>query len=270
MDRAMTVPKNVIAQSETRFPTTPSMRLDGKRALVTGASKGLGRACAIALAEAGALVTLAARSLPEMQATVAGLTAKGLSARAVALDVTDRAVARKIIAETGPYDILVNNAGTNIREPFEKVSDASLDTLMNLNVTGAYVVAQAVVHGMLAHGIAGSVIHMSSVNGHIAGLDRTVYTATKHAIEGLTKAMAVELGPRGIRVNAICPCFFETPLTAGVLSDERFMKVALKAIPLGRVGQVEDIMGAVVFLASPAAAMISGASLLIDGGMTSQ
>lgn len=261
---------SVVAQSETRFPTTPSMRVDGQRALVTGASKGLGRACAIALAEAGAAVTLAARGLAEMEATVAGLKAKGLAARAVALDVTDRAAVRRTVRETGPYDILVNNAGTNIREPFEKVSDSSLDTLMALNVTAAYVVAQAVVLGMIEAGIQGSVIHMGSINGHVAGLDRTVYTATKHAIEGLTRAMAVELGPRNIRVNALCPCFFETPLTAGLLSDERVMKAALKAIPLGRVGQVEDIMGAVVFLASPAAAMITGASLLIDGGLTSQ
>lgn len=261
---------NSIASSEQRFPTTPSLRLDGQRALVTGASKGLGRACAIALAEAGALVTLAARSLPEMEATVAGLAARGLAAKAVALDVTDRAAVRRAVAEAGPFEILVNNAGTNIRQPFLEVTDAALDTLVSLNITAAFVVAQAVVRGMVEAGIAGSVINMSSVNGHVAGMNRTVYTATKHAIEGLTKAMAVELGPKGIRVNNICPTFFETPLTAGLLADERVMAATLKSLPIGRIGQVEDLMGAVVFLASPAAAMITGASLLIDGGLLTQ
>jgi NAD(P)-dependent dehydrogenase (short-subunit alcohol dehydrogenase family) len=261
---------SVIAASETRFPATPSLRLDGQRALVTGASKGLGRACAIALAEAGATVTLAARSLPAMEASVASLSARGLLARAIALDVTDRAAARRAIAESGPYDILVNNAGTNIRQSFLDVTDEALDTLMALNVTAAFVVAQAVVRGMVDAGIPGSIVNMSSVNGHVAGMNRTVYTATKHAIEGLTKAMAVELGPRNIRVNTICPTFFETPLTAPLLADERVMAATLKSLPIGRIGQVEDLMGAVVFLCSPAAAMITGASLLIDGGLLTQ
>lgn len=246
------------------------MRLDGMRALVTGASKGLGRAAAIALAEAGAAVTLAARGLAEMEATAAGLAKKGLKASAVALDVTDRAAVRRVVEENGPFEILVNNAGTNIREPFLEVSDASLDTLVELNIVAAFVVAQAVARGMVAHGLAGSIINMSSVNGHVAGMNRTVYTASKHAIEGLTKAMAVELGPKGIRVNNLCPTFFETPLTAGFLADERIMQSTLKSIPLGRIGQVEDLMGAIVFLASPAAAMITGASLLLDGGLTTQ
>jgi NAD(P)-dependent dehydrogenase (short-subunit alcohol dehydrogenase family) len=260
----------VLAASETRFPATPSLRLDGQRALVTGASKGLGRACAIALAEAGAEVLLAARSLPELEATVAVLSSRGLRATALALDVTDRAAVRREVAARGPFDILVNNAGTNIREPFLDVSDASLDTLMALNVTAAFVVAQAVVRGMVDAGRGGSIVNMSSVNGHVAGMNRTVYTATKHAIEGLTKAMAVELGPKNIRVNNICPTFFETPLTAPLLADERVMAATLKSLPIGRIGQVEDIMGAVVFLSSPAAAMITGASLLIDGGLLTQ
>lgn len=259
-----------IASSELRLPTTPSMRLDGGRALVTGASKGLGRAAAIALAEAGAHVTLAARGVAEMEATVAALAARGLKADAVALDVTDRAEVRRVVAERGPFGILVNNAGTNIREPFLEVSDASLDALVNLNIVAAFVVAQAVVRGMVAAGLRGSIINMSSVNGHVGGTNRTVYTASKHALEGLTKAMAVELGPKGIRVNNLCPTFFETPLTAGFLADMRTMTATVGAIPLGRIGQVEDLMAAVVFLASPAAAMISGASLLLDGGLTAQ
>lgn len=255
------------ASSELRFPTTPSLRLDGRRALVTGASKGLGRAAAIALAEAGASVTLAARGEAEMAATVAHLSGRGLVARAVALDVTDRAAVRRSIAELGPFDVLVNNAGTNIRDPFLDVSDAALDTLIDLNIVAAFVVAQAVARGMIAAGIQGSIINMSSVNGHVGGVNRTVYTASKHAIEGLTKAMAVELGPKGIRVNNLCPTFFETPLTAGFLADEAVMRSTVDRIPLGRIGQVEDLMGAVVFLASPAAAMITGASLLVDGGL---
>lgn len=258
-----------VASSETRFPTTPSFRLDGLRALVTGASRGLGRAIAIAYAEAGAEVVLAARALPEMERTVAHIASRGLpSARAVTLDVTDRAAVRRVVAEYGPFDILLNNAGTNIREPFLEVKDESLDALIDLNVRAAVTVAQAVAQGMVAAGKGGSIVNLSSVNGHVAGINRSIYTATKHAIEGLTKGMAVELGPKGIRVNALCPTFIETPLTAGVLSDESFMQRTVRAIPLGRIGQVEDVMGAAVFLASPAAALINGASLLIDGGMT--
>lgn len=256
-----------VAGSETRFPTTPSFRLDGQKALVTGASKGIGRAIAIAYAEAGAEAVLAARSLPEMEATVEGLSRKGLKARAFALDVTDREAVRALVAEHGPFDILLNNAGTNIREPFLEAKDGSVDALIDLNIRAAFTVAQAVAQGMVAAGRRGAIVNLSSVNGHVAGINRSVYTATKHALEGLTKAMAAELGPHGIRVNAICPTFIETPLTAGVLSDEAFMARAVRAIPLGRIGQVEDIMGAAVFLASPASGLISGASLLIDGGM---
>jgi len=256
-----------VAASETRFPTTPSFRLDGQRALVTGASKGLGRAIAIAFAEAGADVLLTARSLPEMEATVARLAAKGLAARARTLDVTDREAVRALVAAEGPFDILLNNAGTNIREPFLEAADPSIDALIDLNIRAAITVAQAVAQAMVAAGKGGAIVNLSSVNGHVAGVNRSIYTATKHALEGLTKAMAVELGPKGIRVNALCPTFIETPLTAGVLRDAAFMERTVRAIPLGRIGEVEDVMGAAVFLASPAAALINGASLLIDGGM---
>jgi len=256
-----------VASSETRFPTTPSFRLDGQCALVTGASKGIGRAIAIAFAEAGAEVLLTARSLPEMEETVAGIVARGHAAKALPLDVTDRAAVRALVAAEGPFDILLNNAGTNIREPFLDASDASVDALIDLNLRAAITVAQAVAQGMVDCGKRGVIINLSSVNGHVAAQNRSIYTATKHALEGLTKAMAVELGPKGIRVNAICPTFIETPLTAGVLSDAAFMERAVRAIPLGRIGQVEDVMGAAVFLASPAAGLINGASLLIDGGM---
>ncbi|MFB9971842.1 SDR family NAD(P)-dependent oxidoreductase [Pseudoroseomonas cervicalis] len=250
------------------LPTTPSLRCDGQRALVTGASRGIGRAAALALAAAGAEVVMAARALDEMQATIAA-AGPGLKLSAHALDVTDRAAVRALVEREGPFDILVNNAGTNIREPFTEVQDESFDALVDLNLRAAFTVAQAVAAGMVAAGKGGSIIHLSSVNGHVGGLNRTVYTATKHGIEGLSKAMAAELGPKGIRVNTLCPGFVETPLTAGLLSDEKFRAAHLRRTPLGRMMGVEDIMGAVVFLASPASAMISGASLLIDGGFCS-
>lgn len=248
------------------LPTTPAFRLDGQRALVTGASKGIGRAAAVALAAAGAEVVLAARTLPEMEATVAELLAAGHHAKALRLDVTDRAAVRAAVAAEGPFDVLLNNAGTNIREPFLEVQDASLDALLDLNIRAMFTVAQAVAQGMVAAGKAGAIINLSSVNGHVSGANRSVYTATKHAVEGMTKAMAFELGPKGVRVNAIAPGFVETPLTAGVLADAKFRDRVVRSMPLGRLAQVEDVMGAVVFLASPAAAMITGLSLVIDGG----
>ena len=249
------------------LPITPSFRLEGCRALVTGASKGIGRAGAVALATAGAEVVLAARTLSEMEETVAELAAAGHRARAVQLDVTDRAAVRRAVSAKGPFDALLNNAGTNIREPFLEVQDASLDRLLDLNIRAMFTVGQAVAQGMVAAGKEGAIINLSSVNGHVTGANRSVYAATKHAVEGMTKAMAFELGPRGIRVNAIAPGFVETPLTRPVLDDAKFRERVVRAMPLGRIMQVEDIMGAVVFLASPASRMISGLSLVIDGGM---
>jgi len=246
------------------LPVTPSFRLDGKRALVTGASKGIGRAGAVALAEAGAEVVLAARTLHEMEATVAELDAAGHRARAVRLDVTERDPVRAVVAAEGPFDALLNNAGTNIREPFLEVRDASLDRLLDLNIRAMFTVAQAVAQEMRE---GGAILHLSSVNGHVGGASRSVYTASKHAIEGLTKAMAFELGPKGIRVNALAPGFVETPLTEGVLGDPKFRDRIIRATPLGRVMTVEDVMGAIVFLLSPASAMITGHSLVVDGGM---
>jgi NAD(P)-dependent dehydrogenase (short-subunit alcohol dehydrogenase family) len=250
----------------TSLPTTPTFRLDGQRALVTGASKGIGRAAAVALAEAGAEVVLAARSTAELEATVAALAGRGLRARAVTLDVTDRAAVRRAVAEHGPFSVLVNNAGTNIREPFLEVQDASLDALMDLNIRAMFTVAQAVARGMAEAGQGGSIINLSSINGHVAGANRSVYSATKHAVEGMTKALAFELGPKGVRVNAIAPGFVETPLTKPVLDDPNFRAQVVRSMPMGRLMQVEDIMGAVVFLASDASRMVNGLSLVVDGG----
>jgi NAD(P)-dependent dehydrogenase (short-subunit alcohol dehydrogenase family) len=252
------------------LPTTPSFRLDGLRALVTGASKGIGRAGAVALAAAGAEVVAAARSLDELEALTTELGEAGLAARAAQLDVTDREAVRALVEASGPFDILLNNAGTNIRQPFLEVEDGALDALLDLNLRSMFTVAQAVAQGMAEAGKGGVIINLSSVNGHVAGLNRSVYTATKHGIEGLTKAMAVELGPRGIRVNTIAPGFVETPLTAGFLADEKIRAAQIRRTPLGRIMTVEDIMGAIVFLASPASAMVSGTCLLIDGGFCAQ
>jgi NAD(P)-dependent dehydrogenase (short-subunit alcohol dehydrogenase family) len=248
------------------LPITPSFRLDGQRAFVTGASKGIGRAGAVAMAAAGAEVVLAARTLPEMEETVAELAAAGHSAKAVRLDVTDRAALRAAIAAEGPFDVLLNNAGTNIREPFLEVKDSSLDALMDLNIRAMFVTAQAVAQGMVAAGRRGAIINVSSINGHVAGANRSVYSASKHAVEGMTKAMAFELGPHGIRVNTLAPGFVETPLTMPVLDDEKFRARVVRAMPLGRVMTVEDVMGAIVFLASDASRMVTGLSLVVDGG----
>lgn len=252
------------------LPVTPSFRLDGKRALVTGASKGIGRAGAIALALAGAEVVLAARSLAELEETATALSEGGHAARAAQLDVTDRTAVRALVEASGPFDILLNNAGTNIRQPFLDVTDAALDQLLDLNVRAMFTVAQAVAAGMVARAQGGAIINLSSINGHVAGVNRSVYTATKHAVEGMTKALATELGAHGIRVNAIAPGFVETPLTAGVLADPKFRAGHERRTPLGRIMTVEDLMGAIVFLAAPASAMISGTSLVIDGGFLTQ
>ncbi len=252
------------------LPVTPAFRLDGLRALVTGASKGIGRAGAVALAAAGAEVVLAARSLDELEETATALGEAGHAARAAQLDVTDRDAVRALVEASGPFDILLNNAGTNIREPFLEVPDSSVDRLLDLNIRAMFTVAQAVARGMAEQGRGGAIINLSSVNGHVAGANRTVYTATKHAIEGLTKAMAFELGPKGIRVNAVAPGFVETPLTQAFLADEKIRTSQIRRMPLGRIMTVEDIMGAIVFLASPASAMVTGTSLVIDGGFLTQ
>lgn len=251
-----------------QFPKTPSFRLDGKRALVTGAGRGLGLAAAAALAEAGAHVTLCARSAGEIEAAAAAIRSRGQSAEAMVLDVTDLAAVARGIGAAEPFDILVNNAGTNRPAAFADITAADYDFVFDVNVRAALFVAQAVVKGLLAAGRPGSIIHMSSQMGHIGGPRRAVYCASKHAIEGLTKAMAVELAPNGIRVNALAPTFVETAMTRPFLQDEAFRKNVLGKIKLGRLGRPEDVMGAVVYLASDASALVTGTSLRVDGGWT--
>lgn len=252
------------------LPRTPSLRLDGQRALVTGAGRGIGLAAAAALAQAGAKVTLVARSLAEVEAAAAAICAKGGAAEARSLDVTDAAAVARLMAAEAPFDTLVNNAGINRPAPFTQVTEADFDAVMGLNVRAAFFVAQAVTRRQVDAGMAGSIIHMSSQMGHVGGAWRSVYCASKHALEGLTKAMAIDLAPHRIRVNTICPTFIETPMTKPFFEDPSFRTDVLNRIKLGRVGQVEDLMGAMVFLASAASALMTGSSMVIDGGWTAE
>jgi NAD(P)-dependent dehydrogenase (short-subunit alcohol dehydrogenase family) len=259
-----------VTNSQEEADATPSFRVDGQVALVTGAGRGIGRGCALALAAAGADVVVMSRTRSELEEVVSEAHVLGRKAHPVVCDVTDSGGVADAIASLERIDILVNNAGTNFPEPFIEVTEQHLDALLALNVKAIFLVSQAVVRLMAATNAGGSIINVSSQMGHVGAAGRTAYCTTKHAVEGLTKALAVELAPQGIRVNSVAPTFIETPLTASYLADERFRERMLDQIPLGRVGQVGDVVGAVVFLASPAAALITGASLLVDGGWTAK
>ena len=252
----------------TSLPVTPSFRLDGKRALVTGAGRGIGLAAAAAFAEAGAHVTLAARSQGEIEAGAAAIRERGGSADVLAVDVTDLAVFEQAVQRSPPYDVFFNNAGTNRPQPFVEVSVENFDTIMGLNVRAAFFAAQAVARRLVATQRPGSIINMSSQLGHVGAAGRSVYCASKWAVEGLSKAMALELAEHGIRVNTIGPTFIETPMTRPFLADPAFKERVLSKIKLGRLGTVEDLMGALVFLASDASALMTGSALVVDGGWT--
>ncbi len=250
------------------LPTTPSFRLEGRRALVTGAGRGLGLAAASALAAEGAEVVLAARSGDEIKAAAAAIRARGEAATALRLDVTDAEACAARIAEAGPFEILVNNAGTNRPMPMTEVTPQDFDAVLDLNLKAAFFMAQAVAHGLITAGRGGSLIHMSSQMGHVGGPRRSLYCASKWAVEGMSKAFALDLAANGIRSNTIAPTFIETPMTRPFLQDAAFRESVLAKIKLGRLGQVEDVMGAIVFLASDASSMVTGTSLLVDGGWT--
>lgn len=245
------------------LPKTPAFRLDGRRALVTGAGRGIGLALAAALAEAGAGVTLVARTAGEI-----GVAADAMGGTAAVLDVSNLAAVRAFFEQRPAFHILVNNAGTNRPKPMQEVSEVDYDAVIDLNLKSAFFVAQGCVRRMLAEGVAGSLIHIGSQMGHVGGPNRSLYCASKWAMEGMSKAIALDLAPHNIRSNTIAPTFIETPLTAPMLEDPAFKASVLAKIKLGRIGRVEDLMGAVVFLASDASALVTGTSLIVDGGWT--
>lgn len=251
----------------TNIPASPSFRLDGKRALVTGAGRGIGIAAAAALADAGAEVTLVARSASEIEAAAAEI---GKGAVAATLDVSDLSAVAEFFASRPAFNILVNNAGTNRPKPMWEADEADYDVVMDLNLKSAFFVAQACVKQMLAEKTTGSLIHMTSQMGHVGGPNRSLYCASKWGLEGMNKAFALDLAPHGIRSNTIAPTFIETPMTAPMFEDAAFKASVLSKIKLGRIGQVQDLMGAVVFLASEASALMTGSSMIIDGGWTAE
>ena len=252
------------------LPITPSFRLDGKRALVTGASSGIGLGAAAALASAGAEVCCVARRLEGLTTLRDALRAQGARAEAATIDITDLSHTAAFVAQNGPFDILVNSAGMARHSPAVNTTPEDYDAAMNLNLRAAYFLTREVAKGLIAAGRGGSLINLSSQMGHVAGPDRAVYAANKHALEGMTKAMAIEWGPNAIRVNTLCPTFIRTPLAEQTLAIPERRAWILSKIKLGRVGEVEDLMGPIVFLASDASALMTGTHLIIDGGWTAE
>lgn len=250
------------------LPKTPSFRVDGKRALVTGAGRGIGFAAAAALAEAGAAVTLVARSEGELSSACERIREAGSTCDYVVLDVTDLRAVTEVINARGPFHILVNNAGMNRPKELVQLEEEDIDAVLNLNVKAAFYVTRAVSRGLLAAGLQGSIINVSSQMGHVGSPRRTLYCASKHAVEGMSKALAWELGASGIRVNTVCPTFIETEMTADMFKDEAFREWAVSKIALGRLGRTDEIMGAIVFLASEASSLVTGSALMLDGGWT--
>ena len=244
--------------------------LNGKTALVTGASRGIGRTIAQSLARAGAVVVLMGRDQSSLEQLAQELMSDGCSAEIAVCDVQDVPAVTRVIAGLPRLNILVNNAGTNIPEPFAKVSEEHFDQIMDLNLRATFFVTQAAVQKILETGNGGAIINVSSQMGHVGGIDRTVYCASKHALEGFTKALALELAPVGIRVVSVAPTFIETDMTRPMLADPAFEQSVISKIPLGHLGQPQDVANAVVFLVSSHARFVTGSSLLVDGGWTAQ
>lgn len=246
-----------------------SFDLGGKRALVAGGGRGIGRACAEALASAGAEVVLCARSKAEVEEAAEGIRAAGLQATAQVVDLLDTSGFAELVRHgAGPLDIFVNSVGVNRPKPLLEVSEDDFDHVLGSNLRAAYFATQAVARSMVGGGIRGSIINISSQMGHVGAPNRSLYCASKWAVEGMTRALAVELAGHGVRVNTVCPTFVETELTKGYLADAGFMDHVLGKIKLGRLAQVEDVVGSVVYLASDMASMVTGTSLLVDGGWT--
>lgn len=260
------------------LPKGPDFRLDGRRALVTGGSGGIGLAAAAALGRAGAHVTVAARREAELAQVCEALRAEGIGCAPCVLDVTDSAAVDHAVEQAGPFDILVNNAGMNRPKPLVEQTDEDIDAVLDLNVKAAFYTSRAVARRLLREGLPGSIINVSSQMGHVGSPRRTLYCASKHAMEGMTRALAWELGGaairaagnRGaaIRVNTVCPTFIETPMTAGMLEQPGFRDWVCARNALGRVGRLDEVMGAIVFLASDASSLMTGSALMLDAGWT--
>lgn len=250
------------------LPVGPSFRVDGRRALVTGGSGGIGLAAAAALGRAGAHVTVAARRQAELEQVCEALRAEGIGCAPLVLDVTDSAAVDRAVAQGEPFDILVNNAGMNRPKPLVEQPDEDIDAVLDLNVKAAFYTSRAVARRLLADGRPGSIVNVSSQMGHVGSPHRTLYCASKHALEGMTRALAWELGAGGIRVNTVCPTFIETPMTAGMLERPGFRDWVCARNALGRVGRLEEVMGAIVFLASDASSLMTGSALMLDAGWT--
>ena len=238
-------------------------QLEGRTALVTGASKGIGRGVALALAEEGARVIGVARPSSDLDALADQLGSRG---ETWALDASSDAFLERI-GTLGRLDVLINNLGTNRPKPIAQITDEDLDVMLDLNLRSLYRITRA---GLAKMNRGAAIVNVSSQMGHVGSPARTVYCMTKHGVEGFTKALAVELAPRGIRVNSVAPTFIETPMTKPMLANPEFARFVKDSIPLGHVGSVEDVAAATLYLASPAARMVTGHSLLVDGGWTAQ
>ena len=246
---------------------TKAYDFKGKRALVTGAGRGIGKACAKSLAAAGAEIVLSARTKKQLEFVRDEIIGSGGKATVQVANLTSMKDVNNF-KNVGPFNILVNNAGNNIPEHFCKVTEERFDKIMDLNVKSAFFVAQVVARGMVESGIKGSIIHISSQMGIVGGKNRTVYCASKHAMEGFCKGMALDLAENRIRVNTVCPTFIETDLTRPFMEEKDFKDYIINRIPLGHVGQTEDVADAVLFLASDMSKMVTGSSIKVDGGWT--
>lgn len=250
-----------------KLPHTPSFDLTGKKVLVTGASSGIGLGSAMAVAEAGAETFCAARGVDRLQDAVSAMRTEGLSVEALPLDQGDIPALSRVM-EVHAFDVVVNSAGIARHSAAIETSEEEYDAVMHLNLRSAYFLSAQAAKAMIAAGKPGSIIHISSQMGHTGGIDRALYCAGKHGLEGMIKAMSMEWGKQGVRINSVCPTFIKTPFTEATFADPERLAWIMGKIKLDRVGEVEDIMGAVQYLASDASAMVTGTSLLIDGGWT--
>ena len=252
------------------FPTTPSFRLENKRALVTGAGRGIGLGAAIALSEAGSEVVMLSRTREDLEKIKNHICKNGREAYYKVLDVNKTLDVENFIKKEKPFDILINNAGTNIPSSLINTKIKDFDYLISLNIKSVINLTRLVVSKMIKDKIKGSIINVSSQMGHVGAIYRTTYCTTKFAIEGFTKALSLELAKYGIRVNTVCPTFIKTPMTKVFFKNKNFEKEVISKIPLKRLGEIRDLMGPFVFLASDASSLITGSSILVDGGWTAQ